>query len=420
LYQQTTLPNGLRLVSAPMPHTRAASLGIFIGVGSRYEATPQAGVAHFIEHIVFKGTENFPNARLIAEAIEGVGGYFNAATDKEITAYWCKVPAVHFKRAAAVLADLVRRPVFAAAEIEKERNVIIEEINMVADSPQQRSEIICDRLLWPRHPLGRDVAGSRKTVTGLTHEQIRDFWQAGYRPENTVVSLAGDIDEASMAQLASHLGDWRSDGPALTRRPFRGHPDRRRLRLEQRDTEQANICLALPGLPLQHPRRHALDLLNIILGESSSSRLFAEIRDNRSLTYDIQSQPQYYTDSGSLNIYAACDPDNLTALVTAILGELERLHRGVPAAELAQAKELARGRLLLRHEDSRNVVAWTGSQQILTGEVLDSDQVMSRIAAVSRADLSRMIKTIIRLEEVRLAVVGPVADAAPLEALLAV
>jgi predicted Zn-dependent peptidase len=420
LRQLTTLPNGLRIISSPMPHTKSAAMGIFVAVGSRYEAPSQAGIAHFIEHVVFKGTQNYPTARQIANTVEGVGGMLNAATDKELTAFWCKVPAIHLDRAASVLTDLVRRPLFDPEETEKERKVIIEEINMVNDSPQQRSEILCDQLIWPRHPLGRDIAGSHKTVNGINREQLRAFWRANYRPERIVVSIAGNVSAEAVGKIALELGEWDDNPAASPFRLFTGKPSPKRLRLESRDTEQVNICMALPALSLHDPHRYTMDMVNIVLGEGSSSRLFSEIRDNLALSYDIQSQLQYYRDTGSLNIYAACDPGSLPDLTTAILKELRGLRKGISPAELAQAKELAAGRLLLRMEDSRSVSAWNGSQAILLDNILSVEEVIAKVEAVSDDDIANMVEGIVREDNIRLAVVGPSGGTGKLKKILGI
>jgi len=287
LCEKTTLDNGLRIISATMPHTYGVCLGFFIGVGSRYEAEQEAGISHFIEHLLFKGTQKRATAREISEAIEGVGGILNGGTGKESTSYWCKVPKPHLPLALDVLVDILLHSRFDAAEIEKERRVITEEINMSKDSPSEQVNLLIDELLWPRHPLGRDIAGRKESVATITRDRMLDYLSEHYQPNNTVITIAGDVQHRDMVTTISQaLGDWSSQHPRQAYSAYKGHTVRR-LQAEKRDTEQAHLCLALPGLPLLHPRRFTLDLLNVILGGGMSSRLFVEIRDRLGLAYSI-------------------------------------------------------------------------------------------------------------------------------------
>jgi predicted Zn-dependent peptidase len=411
LHKKTTLDNGLRLLTASMPHTRSVSLNVFIGAGSRYETDANAGIAHFIEHLCFKGTAHYPTSREIATAIEGVGGIINGGTDKELTVYWAKVPDSHFGTALEVLSEMVLSSQFDPAEIEKERNVIIEEINMSLDFPPQRAEMLIDELLWPNHPMGRDIAGTKQSVSDITRKNMLDFLKTRYLPQRTVVSLAGNIQHQAALELVHRtFGHWPKSPMPPEYLPFKEKEPTHRLRVEKRDIEQVNLCLALPGLSLVHPKRYHLNLLNIILGEGTSCRLFSEIRDRLGLTYNIQSHLQYYLDCGSLNIYAGADPDNLTALIRAILEQLSLLREGVPESELTKAKELSKGRRRLQLEDSHNVSGWIGSQEILTERVLSVKEVEARIEAVTTGDIKQLAQELIVADKLHLAVVGPVAN----------
>jgi len=418
LYQKTTLDNGLRLITATMPHTQAVSVSFFIGVGSRYETEAEAGISHFIEHLLFKGTLKRPTAREISEAIEGVGGILNGGTDKELTVYWCKVAQLHLHLALDVLADVLLHSKFDPQEIERERQVIIEEINMSKDSPSQQVSMLIDELLWPNHPLGRDIAGSKESVVGITRDMMIDFLANQYLPTNTVVTIAGNIQHQEVITAISQaLGEWASQ---RTHSGYVAYKERtaERLRVETRDTEQAHLCLALPGLSLLHPKRFTLDLLNVILGEGMSSRLFTEIRDRLGLAYSIHSYVDHLLDSGSVTIYAGVEPKNLKAVIEAILEQLYQLTEIVPESELSKAKELAKGRLLLRMEDSRNVAGWMGGQEILTGRILSVDQVKSIIDAITAEELKQLAQELIVASQLHLAVVGPISAEEPLEGLL--
>ncbi|MFQ5925759.1 MAG: M16 family metallopeptidase, partial [Dehalococcoidia bacterium] len=405
----SVLENGLRIITSSMPYTYSLCIIIFIGAGSRYERAEEAGSSHFIEHLCFKGTERRATSKEISEAIEGVGGVLNGGTDKELTVYWCKVARSHFLLALDLMVDMLRNSRFDARDMEKERQIIIEELNMSMDSPQQRVNILIDEVIWPNQPLGRDVAGSKETVAALSREMLLEYLSRQYVPNNTVVSVAGDIgDEEVLASLSSVFGDWttRTPQPPFPAEEGQGEP---RLHIEHRNTEQAHLCLSLRGLSALHPDRFNLDLLNVILGEGMSSRLFLEIRERRGLAYDIHSSVDHFLDSGAVTIYAGVDPKRIDATIEAILEELRRLKDGVPALELAKAKEMAKGRLLLRMEDTRNVAGWVGGQELLTGSILTVDEVVSIIDAITSENLERVARELFLAEKLNLAIVGPIA-----------
>jgi predicted Zn-dependent peptidase len=418
LYQKTILNNGLRLVTESMPHTRSVAIGFFIGTGSRYETNKQAGISHFIEHMCFKGTKKRPTSIEVSTVIEGVGGMFNAGTDKELTIYWCKVASPHFDNALDVMADILTGSLFDPAEIEKERQVIIEEIHMSNDSPSQRVSILIDDLMYPGHPLGSDIAGSKETVEAMSRDMMLDYMSEYYRPDNAVLSIAGEIQHEEMVTKVSRLvSGWKKGTARSGFKPYKGKLARR-VRIEKRDTEQTQLCMALPGLSMVHPDRFKIDLLNVILGEGMSSRLFAEIRDRLGLAYSIQSYAEHFLDTGAMTVSAGVDAKNLPVAIKAIMAELARLKEPIPEVELSKAKELFKGRILLRMEDSRSVSGWMGGQEILTGEILTVDEVINTIEAVTTKELQQMAKELIKPEQMRLAVVGPISPDEPLEDLL--
>jgi len=418
LYQKTTLDNGLRVITTTMPHTRSVSVCFFIGVGSRYETDAEAGVSHFIEHLCFKGTPKRPTSREISEAIEGVGGILNGGTDKELTIYWCKVAQPHFPLALDVLTDILLHSRFDPQDIERERQVIIEEINMIKDSPSQQVNLLIDDLLWPGHPLGRDIAGSKESVAAITRDMMLDYQASQYLPDNTVVTIAGNMKhQEAVTAVSQALANWTNREPRPGYSAYTEQPNPR-LQIEKRDTEQAHLCLALPGLNLFHPRRYNLDLLNAILGAGMSSRLFTEIRDKLGLAYSIHSYAEYLLDSGAVIIYAGVEPKNLPLAIKAILKELSRLKEKVPEAEISKSKELIKGRLLLSMEDTHHIANWLGGQEILTGRILTVDQVVSIIDAITADELKELAQELLVGSQLRLAVVGPVTAEEPLEELL--
>ena len=418
MYQKATLNNGLRIITSEMPYTRSVSVCIFVGVGSRYEVDTVAGVSHFIEHLCFKGTPKRAAARDIATAIEGVGGILNAGTDKELTIYWSKVASIHFPLVVDVLGDILLNSKFDKEEIERERQVIVDEIHMIKDSPYQRVGMLIDELLWPGHPLGRDIAGSAESVTAMTRDDMLNFMAGRYYPRNTVVAVAGNIQhEEVVRNIEEVMGHW-TDGKPET--GFLAYHDREnpRLKVETRDTEQTHLCLALPGLSLLHPKRYVLGLLNVILGEGMSSRLFVEIRDNLGLAYSIHSYLDHFLDSGALTVYAGVEHQNMRIAIQEILRQLVALKEPVPESELIKARELSKGRLLLRMEDSRSVAGWIGGQEILTGRILTVDQVVAILDAITAEEISQLAQELLTGSLIRLAVVGPAASDEKLEELL--
>ncbi|MFC2022009.1 M16 family metallopeptidase [Chloroflexota bacterium] len=418
MYQKTTLDNGLRIITATMPHTYSVSIYFFIGVGSRYESEAQAGISHFIEHLCFKGTPKRATANEISAAIEGVGGILNGGTDKELTVYWSKVAQPHFALALDVLVDMLLHGKFDPTDIERERQVIIEEINMSKDSPSQQVNLLIDELLWPGHPLGRDIAGNKESMAAITRDMMLDYIKSQYLPDSTVVTVAGNIPHQKVvAAVSQAIANWTNQQPRPKYSAYREQQNPR-LQVERRDTEQAHLCLALPGLPLLHPKRFVLDLLNVILGEGMSSRLFTEIRDKLGLAYSIHSYVDHFLDSGSVTIYAGVEPKNLPVAIKAILEQFSQLKEPIAESELSKAKELAKGRLMLRMEDTRNVAGWMGGQEILTERILSVNQVVSIIDAITAAELKDLAQELLVGDHLRLAVVGPVTDDEPLEELL--
>ena len=418
MHQKSTLNNGLRLIISSMPHTRSVSVVFFIGVGACYEAESEAGISHFIEHLCFKGTEKRRSSKEISEAIESVGGIINGGTDKELTTFWCKVTSQHFLLALDMLVDLLQNSRFDAKDIDRERQIIIEEINMSLDSPRQRVGMLIDELLWPGQPLGRDVAGNKETVTALTRQQMLDFFPNHYLPNNTVVSIAGDIEQEQVQDILNQaLSDWKPN-KVLAGFPSGGKQEAARLNIEFRDTEQVLLCLGVPGLSLLHPDRFAVDLLSIVLGEGMSSRLFTEVREQQGLAYDIHSYADHFTESGAVIIYAGVDPGRVDSALRAILNQLSQLKEGVSETELNKAKELVKGRLLLGLENSRNVAAWLGAQEMLTNHILTVDEVISLVEAVTTEDLRQVAQQLLINEKLNLAIVGPVKEEEPLAKLL--
>jgi predicted Zn-dependent peptidase len=419
MLQETRLKNGLRILSYNMSQTQAVSMALFVGTGSRYESDELAGASHFVEHMLFKGTARRPTARHISEAIEGIGGYSNAFTDQETTTYWAKVAARHFPVAADVLIDMLRCSTFDLAEIEKERRIIAEEINMTIDMPDQWVGILLAQVVWPDHPLGRDVAGTRETVNGITRDQLLTYMERHYVPERTVVSVAGNVTHQEVVEtITDRLGEW----PSVSANGYLPAPDAvpsPRWLVEDRPTEQGHLCLAAPGLPRAHPDRFVLGLLNAVLGEGMSSRLFLEVREAQGLAYAVDSSLSMLEEIGLLVVYAGVDPERAPQAIRAVLAELDRLRQEpVPDAELNKAREYVKGRLVLGLEDSGAVSAWYGRQALLLNEMLTLDDVLTAYDAVTAEDVQRLAQTLFTGDQLYMAAVGPFGDGGDLGALL--
>jgi predicted Zn-dependent peptidase len=407
MYQRTILDNGLRIVSSYLPHTRSASISFFIGAGSRYEPDEQAGVSHFLEHMLFKGTERRPTPGEISEEIEGVGGVMNAATDKELTVYWAKVGDQHFERALDVLADNLRFSRFEPDEIEKERQVILEELAMTEDSPAELAGLLFDEVLWPAQALGRDVGGSPASVKQLDRDSMRRYWAQQYVPENTVLAVAGNVEpEQVLASATRWLADWER-GPFGTWQPAVDGQQAPRVGVRFKKSEQAHISLGVPAYSADHPDRYALDVLNTVLGDGSSSRLFLELREKRALTYDVSSYVSRFSDTGAHAVVASVQPNRATETIKLIRAELDRLHEPVSEHELTKAREYMKGRLQLRMEDTGAVASWLGHQELLRKQIMTVDDALGILDSINVADLKRVADDLLDARLLNLAVVGP-------------
>ena len=417
-FQRTTLDNGLRVLTSEMPHTRSVTISVLVGVGSRYESAEQGGVSHYIEHMVFKGTERRPTPEEISATVEGVGGVMNAGTEQELTVYWCKVALPHFEECLDLLVDMLRNSVFEPESIDKERMVVIEELNMINDYPTYKVDALLDELLWPDHPLGRDIGGTTESVSRIDRKMMLDHLRSFYGPSNIVVSVAGNVTHRRVTDLISALcKDWR---PSKTSdwAPVTHVQSSSQMRLEYRKTEQTNLAIAVPGLPLEHADRYALELLSVILGEGMSSRLFVRVRERKGLAYDVHSGVAQFLDCGAFVVTAGVDPKRVYDAVGTILDEIGELRSGVPEEELSKAKQFTTGRMLLRLEDTRAVSAWMGNQALLTGRVLDPDEVVAGVDAVTTDDVCRVANELLVSDRLNMAVVGPSRGNRRLERLL--
>jgi predicted Zn-dependent peptidase len=406
-YRLTRLPSGARIITAPMRERASVAVALMFAVGSRYEDERTAGLAHFIEHMVFKGGARYPTAQSISEAIEGVGGVLNAATDKEATLFWAKVPAGKLPLAADVLCDMVYGAVLDSTELHKERQVVIEELRMYQDNPQDYVHTLFDEVMWPDHPLGRDTAGTEETVRGFEREDCLGYLREHYHGDNVVVSVAGAIEhESAIEALRPLVGAW-GEGPSPTAPPAPPRGDAQKLRFVNKRTEQANLVLGIPGVSYLDEDRFAVDMLNVVLGEGMSSRLFLTLREEQALAYDVHSFTIKHRDSGALGVYVGCEPRRATKAAQAAIRELVGLaERPVGDAEMAKAREYSKGRLLLQLEGTSSLCNYLGQQELLTDEILLPDEVVRRIDAVTADDVKRVARRLLD-GGLRAAVIGP-------------
>ncbi len=431
MYQRTVLPDGLRVITARAPGARSFAIAAFVLAGARHEGPGDAGIAHFMEHLTFKGTAAYPSSRALSGWIEGVGGGCNAATDRESTVFWARVPVAEADRAVGVLGELVARPLLDAAEIEREKDVIVEEIRSYEDDPSEFAGILFDRAMFGDGPLGREIAGDEASVRGLTPDAIRAFWRSRYRPERTVVAAVGDIDHADVARRVASAFAWpeptagsaddRGAGPADLPPvdPAPPLPAGERVLVDRRDTSQVQLTLGVPALRRDHPDQWVLELLNGIIGEGMSSRLFLTVREERGLAYDVDSYIVDYADAGAFVVRAGVDPARLRRALRAILDELARLREeDVPADELRKAQGHLCGRLELRLEETRHLASWLGAQEALHERVHTLEEAVAEIRAVDAAAIRRLAGELFADAGIRLALVAPKGSARGIEAAL--
>jgi len=401
------LPGGAKLVTAAMPERLSASVVLMFGGGSRLEDERLAGVSHFIEHLFFKGTRRRPTSKEIADAIEGIGGFVNASTDKELTAYWTRVPSEHLDVGLDVLFDIVSNSRLDPADVERERSVILEELKMYQDQPQDHVQNLFEELMWPGHPLGRDIAGTQESVSRLTRDDILEYADAHYRLPHVVIGAAGALDEVAVLDFVRPRLTLPGDLDGAVQALAPGPLDGAHVMVRRQRTEQAHICLGVRAYSYTHPDRYAIDIFNTVLGEGMSSRLFLNIRERLGIAYDIHSFMQKHSDTGYVAVYLGVDPKKAVQAVNAVMVELRRFaDEEVPLEELERAKEFTKGRLRLELETTNGVAFWLTYQELLLGQIRTIDEELALVDAVTVADIKRVAAEILR-GPLQMAVIGP-------------
>src|SRR5262252_3064888 len=417
VFQRDTLDNGLRVLTADLPYAQSVAVLVMLAAGSRYETPGAGGIAHFSEHMFFKGTEKRPGTKEVAGAIDAIGGEFNAFTGKEYTAYYVKCAAEHRDVALDVLVDMLRNSRFEAEEIDREKGVIIEEMNMYYDTPRDFIGGVYEELLWGDQPLGRDIIGVKETIRDATRDTFMGYLDEWYKPSRMVLGVAGRIGDGLLERAQELLGDLPD---AATGEPEPTHPhENGRVSVHTKQSEQAHISLGCHSLPLEHPDRYAIQLLATVLGGGMSSRLFSEVRERRGLAYYVYGLNHSYTDAGTLYSQAGVDINRIDEAVTTIAGELRGIAaEAVPADELTKAKNFAKGRFVLQLESSQGLILFGLRREVLEGRAPDLDEVLAGLNAVTIEDVQRVAQDLVRDEKLRLAVIGPFDDAERFEKLL--
>lgn len=405
LYQKTVLPNGVRIVTEEIDYVRSAAIGIWVGAGSRDEKEGYEGISHFIEHMFFKGTEK-RTARELAESLEAVGGQLNAFTTKEYTCYYAKVLDEDIDLAIDVLSDMFFHSLFAEKEIAKEKNVVIEEIKMYEDSPDELIHDIFSEQVWNEHPLGKPILGTEESVGGLSRAKIMHFLSEHYAPDNVVIAAAGKIRHEDMVEkLAAGFGAFQRGG----RRVLEGTPYGRALEYYQKkDTEQMHIILGAPGLSQDDEDIYAMHIFNNIIGGGLSSRLFQEIREQRGLAYSVYSYHSTYVDTGLFAIYAGTSPKNTQEVIVCILQELREMkERGISEVELGRTKAQIKGNLYLGLEAVSSRMSRLGKTELMYNRVLTPEEVIGKLEKVTLADVSRLIGRLWQKDKISVMALGP-------------
>ncbi len=406
MFIKETLPNGIRIVTEELKHVRSVSVGIWIGAGSRDESTSNNGIAHFIEHMLFKGTKN-RTAKQIAEELDAVGGQLNAFTAKEYTCLYAKTLDEHFDVAVDILSDMFFNSVFDAEEIEKEKNVVIEEINMYEDAPDELIHDYFVSTIWGDHPLGRPVIGTKEVVADVTRQDILDFIQSNYRPNQIVIAVAGNVTHQKVVEKISPIFAVMSGAKAdrVCTEPVASPQVVNR----KKDTEQVHLCLGMPGLHLDHADMYVMHVMNGILGGGLSSRLFQHIREEKGLAYSVYSYHSAYKDAGLFSVYTGLTAKNLEQVLSLITYELNELKQGkLTDAEVTRAQAQLKGSLFLGLESASNRMSRLGKLELSLGKIITAEEAAEKINQVTLDDVRKLADKLFQADKAVVATIGPV------------
>jgi predicted Zn-dependent peptidase len=416
-FERQTLGNGLRVLTASMPQAQSVSCFVMLAAGSRYETRETNGIAHFAEHMFFKGTKRRPTARDISAEIDAVGGEFNAFTSKEYTGYYVRCATEARDTALDVIVDMLRNATFVADELEREKGVIVEEMNMYVDTPRDYISHVYDDLVYGDQPIGWNILGTKETIQAASRDTLTGYIDTWYTPERMVVGLAGNLGDRPVEKIDELLGDL---APATTGAPEPATFSRNgRVLVHEKTSDQAHVCVGVASYPITHPDRYVVELLRTVLGGGMSSRLFTEVRERRGLAYYVFAANQGYTDSGTLYSQAGVDLKRVEEAVTTIVSELNKIAaEPVPADELEKARSYAKGRFVLSLESPQGTNMFGLRREVLEGKASEPTDVLAELDKVTAEDVQRVGQDIVRDDALRLAVIGPFDDSSRFESLL--
>jgi len=419
MFKKTTLKNGLRIITVPQKTTQAVTVLVLVGTGSKYERKKINGISHFLEHMFFKGTKKRPNLQAVSETLDKIGGIYNAFTSEEYTGYFAKVEASHFDLALDWVSDIFLNSTLPEKEIEKERGVIIEEINMYYDIPMNYVQILWQALLYGDQPAGWPVAGTKESVTKISRQDLINYLQSQYVASNTLVCLAGKFEKSSIIKkVKKHFLEIGFKKPKEKLKVIEKQT-KPNLILHTRGTDQTHLCLGVRGYNLFHPQKYTLELLGTILGGMFSSRLSLIIRGELGIAYYISTSVESNTDSGYLVTQAGVDNKNIEKAISTILKEYKKIsQKGVEKDELKKAKDYIKGKMALILETSDVQASFYGFQELLKKEILTSEEIYKKIDKITENDILKVAKDIFRPEKLNLALIGPFKDKKQFEKIL--
>jgi predicted Zn-dependent peptidase len=400
------LDNGLRILTERMSQVRSVSVGVWLTRGSRHENAERGGIAHFVEHMLFKGT-NTRSAEDIAQAIDSIGGQLDAFTAKEYASYYIKVLDEHLPLALDILADIVRNPAFNSEDIEREKKVVVEEIKMVEDTPDDLVHEIFTQAFWEDHPLGRPILGTRETVESFTQRGLRDYFRNAYTPRNLIVSAVGNLEHQHLRDLVEErFGDLASVGEVVSEEAPTVVP---KIQIRNKELEQSHVCLGASSYPQDHDDRYSSYVLNTLLGGSMSSRLFQNVREKRGLAYAVFSGLAAYRDAGSFTVYAGCSNDVVGEVIDLVVEELRTIKQTpVPVAELQRAKDHLKGSLMLSLENTASRMSHLARQEIYFDRQFGLDETLQGVERVTTEDIQRVAADLFKNGSLAATVLGNV------------
>jgi predicted Zn-dependent peptidase len=419
VYERHTLSNGLRVLTAPLGHAQSVACYVMFAAGSRYENASNRGIAHFAEHMFFKGTEKRPTARDIAMEVDSIGGEFNAFTSKEYTGYYIRCAGERRDQAFDVLVDMLRNSKFDSEELEREKGVIIEEMNMYVDTPRDYIGSVYEELLFGSNPLGWETLGTRETIEAASRQTFLDYLGEWYHPSRMVVGCAGSVGDDLVSTLEGLVGDIPDAATGAPETATIEQTTEPQVRIHRKDSDQANVALGVPSYPNDHPDRYALQLLGTVLGTGMSSRLFLEVRERRGLAYYVFAFNNSFTDAGTLYAQAGVDLKRTEEAVKVIADEFKKLaDERVPADELEKARALAKGRFVLATESPNGLLVSGLRREVLEGKAAEPTEILAGLDAVTAEDVQRVAQDVIGGSGLRCAVIGPFDDEDAFRALL--